>query len=390
MSDRVIRGRVFGEGPVVALSIEDGRIAAIEPQSSGSAGKGTDFPAIAPGFCDVQINGFNGVDFNQDNPLTTEDFHQAAKALWAQGCTGFLPTLITNSTAALEKRFKELSEILNSDTQLAASALGFHLEGPFISPEDGYRGAHDLQFVCAPNIDAYNVLQTAAQNRIAILTLSPEWKGAGDLVAAAVAAGTKVSIGHSAATESQLRDAVNQGASMVTHFGNGVAQQLPRHPNVMWEQLASDGLACSLIADGFHLPDSVLKTVIRVKGDNAFLVSDSTSLAGLSPGDYQTHVGGRVTLAENGKLHMHGQPGVLAGSAQSLRHCVEHLANSGIVSLADAWRRASTIPATLIGCQQHASIEVGAYANIVQYDYQGSELKIQRTWLRGAEVYTKQ
>ena len=390
MSEIEIKGRIFGEGPVVVLRVEDGRIVAIEPQPSDSAGFEARSPAIAPGFCDLQINGFHGVDFNQHGPLAQSDFRKAASALWAEGCTGFLPTLITNSTAAIEKRFLQLREILNSDAQLAASVLGFHLEGPFISPEDGYRGAHERQFVCAPNIEIYEALQAAAGNRIAILTLSPEWDDANALITTAVADGSRVSIGHSMATGKQINDAVDHGASLVTHFGNGVAQHLPRHPNVMWEQLGSDNLACSLIADGFHLPDSVLKTVIGVKGNQAFLVSDSTALAGLMPGDYETHVGGKVTLTENGKLHLQDQPTVLAGSAQSLRHCVEHLANRGIVSLADAWRRASSIPAALIGCSQHASIEVGAYANVVQYEYRGRRLEIERTWLSGFEVYAKE
>lgn len=390
MSAIEIKGKIFGEGPAVVLRVEDGRIAAIEPQSSDSVGSEAHSPAIAPGFCDVQINGFNGVDFNQHQPLTNEQFRKAANALWSEGCTSFLPTLITNSTAALEKRFTELSEILNNDSQLAASAFGFHLEGPFISPQDGYRGAHDRQFVCAPNIETYEALQTAAKNRIAILTLSPEWDNTNALIAAAVAGLTHVSIGHSMASPKQINDAVDHGASLVTHFGNGVAQHVPRHSNVMWGQLANDRLACSLIADGFHLPDSVLKTVIRVKGNQAFLVSDSTSLAGLKPGDYETHVGGEVTLTEDGKLHLQGQPSVLAGSAKSLRHCVEYLANRGIVGLADAWRRASTIPAALVGKGQYASIEVGSYANVVQYNYQQSRLEIERTWLRGAEVYARQ
>ena len=175
MSEFEIKGRVFGQGPTVVLRVEDGRIAAIEPQSSGAADLEVGSPAIAPGFFDLQVNGFHGVDFNQQDPLEQSDFRKAASALWAEGCTGFLPTLITNSTAALEKRFLELGEILKSDVQLAASALGFHLEGPFISPEDGYRGAHDARFVCAPDVDVYRTLQTAAGDRIGILTLSPEW-----------------------------------------------------------------------------------------------------------------------------------------------------------------------------------------------------------------------
>jgi len=389
LSNLKIVGRIFGEGPVVALCLRAGRIVAIQPHDFAT-GKESDWPAIAPGFCDLQVNGFNGVDFNQQTPLAATDFHTAAQALWAEGCTGLLPTLITNSAATLEKRFLELGKILDSDVQLAACTLGFHLEGPFISPKDGYRGAHDLQFVCAPDVDVYQTLQTAAGGRIAVLTLSPEWDGTIALIEAAVAAGSRVAIGHSCASDLQIKQAVNHGATLVTHFGNGVAQHLPRHPNIMWDQLANDGLACSLIADGFHLPDSVLKTAIGVKGDQAFLVSDSTSLAGLPPGDYETHVGGKVTLAENGKLHLQEQPSVLAGSAQSLRQCVEHLANTGLVSLADAWRRASTLPASLIGCERHASIEVGAYANVVQYEYQQSRLDIQRTWLRGIEVYSKQ
>ena len=385
MSTTQITGRIFGEGPPISLQIEDGRI--VKMQNAFDKVSDSDFPSIAPGFCDLQVNGFNGVDFNQSASLTTEEFSQATRGLWSEGCTSFLPTLITNSNLAVEARLREIDSIIDNDPQLAASMLGFHLEGPHISLDDGYRGAHDQQFVCAPDIDAYNNFQSVTQRRVLVLTLSPEWEGSQSFIAAAVAAGTKVSIGHTNATPSQIYEAVENGASLVTHFGNGVAGLISRHPNVMWEQLANDGLACSVIADGFHLPDSVLKTVFRVKDQQAFLVSDSTSLAGLPAGDYQTHIGGDVTLCENGKLHLKGQPNLLAGSAQSLRHCVEHLTNHGILTLADAWQRASTIPAEIIGGREHASIEVGAFANVVQYRYDGTSLDVQRTWLRGMEVY---
>ena len=289
-------GRIGGVGPAFGLRVEDGRYVEVQelPEETG------DVPFLSPGFCDVQINGYAGVDFNQEAPLEPAAVRRAAEALWAEGCTTFLPTLITNDETALERRFGELNAARRADACIAASVPGYHLEGPFISPLDGARGAHDRRFVQAPNGALLGRLRRAATDRIKIVTLSPEWDGAEPVIAALHKDGIRVSIGHTMASPEQVRSAVRSGASLVTHFGNGVPATIPRHPNILWEQLADDGLSCLVICDGFHLPDAVLTVAFRMKGRNAFVISDATALGGMDPGTYTTPIGGRVTLTPEG------------------------------------------------------------------------------------------
>lgn len=378
-----ITGKIFGSGPALGLTIEDGRFSRIEEIPEQAC------PAIAPGLVDAQINGFGGVDFSKAASLTADDFRKAAADLWKEGCTAFLPTIITNDAAFIEQRFTELAAILDKNPDLAAAAPGFHLEGPFISPEDGARGAHPRQFVRAPDLDLFRRWYRASGERIRIVTVAPEWEGSADFIRSLVSMGIVVSIGHSLANPEQVRSAVRAGASMVTHFANGIPLQVRRHPNILWEELAQDNLTVSLIADGFHLPSAVLKTAFRVKGSAAVIVSDSTNFGGLPPGDYTSHIGGRVTLSGAGRLFMTDNPDMLAGSAQSLFHGVSHVVREGLLSLEDAWRRGSEFPARLCGFTDRGKIAAGAWADFVEYESGGSGITIRKTWQRGSQVYPR-
>ena len=197
-----------------------------------------------------------------------------------------------------------------------------------------------------------------------------------------------VSIGHTAASPGQIRDAVAAGATMSTHLGNGSHLLLPRHENYLWEQLAQDSLSACIIPDGFHLPDQVIKVVLRTKGRRAMLVSDSVYLAGMAPGNYVTHIGGEVTLTPEGRLHLTGSPGILAGSAQSLRHGVGRLARCGLADLREAWEMASIRPATAMNLPARAGIKAGAPADLVLFDRaDGGPIRILETWKAGRRVY---
>jgi N-acetylglucosamine-6-phosphate deacetylase len=202
-----------------------------------------------------------------------------------------------------------------------------------------------------------------------------------------VEAGIRVGIGHTAATPGQIAEAVAAGASLSTHLGNATHQTLPRHPNYLWEQLAHDDLAASLIADGFHLPDSVLKVAMRVKGAKAMLVSDSVSLAGMPPGPYRTHIGDRVVLTEAGKLHLDGQPNVLAGSAQALVGGVGHLLRRNLCTLDGAWDMASVVPNRFMNLPQREGLQPGAPADVVAFNWNGSELRVLQTYKAGELVF---
>lgn len=254
----------------VAIEIAGGRIKRI------SDGTNTE-QLILPGLFDLQINGFAGVDFNGPD-LTCEDLEKAVIALAKTGITGFMPTIITNSPKAIKDRLAFLRRF-QEESKWGSFICGFHLEGPFISPQDGPRGAHPKEHVRKPDWALFQEFQEAAGSGIRIVTVSPEWEGAADFIAKCAASGVKVAIGHTAANTHEIQAAAEAGASLSTHLGNGAHPVLPRHPNYIWDQLAEDRLWLTLIADGFHLPPAVIKVFLEVKKEKAILVSDAVSFA---------------------------------------------------------------------------------------------------------------
>jgi len=296
-----------------------------------------------PGFFDVQVNGFGGVDFN--SPLTKpEDVYRAIEQLRGRGVTRFLPTLGTSS-------FERFAKCANTLAQTPHPAMvGLHMEGPFISPEDGARGAHPREYVVAASRDDFLRRQEAAAGRIRLVTLAPEAPGAIDLIEHLVGLGIRVAIGHTAASPEQIRDAVKAGATLSTHLGNGCADQLPRHPNVLWEQLAADDLVASFIVDGHHLPPATVKAMVRAKTpERALLVSDAVSVAGCAPGTYEVS-GETVVLSETGRVSQPGKPW-LAGSSASLDQCVANAARFTGLALEEILPMASTQPVRYLGLQ---------------------------------------
>jgi N-acetylglucosamine-6-phosphate deacetylase len=308
------------------------------------------------------------------------------RAIWRDGVTSCFPTVITNAPDAITAAMRTIAVACDRDPVTARGVAGVHLEGPFISPDDGARGAHPREYVRPPDWDLFRRWQEAAGGRIRILTMSPEWPGSAGFIARCAESGVTVSIGHTSATSEQIRDAVRAGARMSTHLGNAAHLMLPRHPNYLWEQLAQDELWTCVIADGFHLPDQVLKVVIRVKGERAMLVSDAVSLSGMPPGAYATPVGGRVVLTAQGRLHLAENDKLLAGSAQMLIRGIEHLIRSGLAGLAQAWDMASVRPAGFMGLPAAAGLTAGAPADLVLLRRQENLLRLEQTYKAGEAV----
>nr|WP_127589738.1 amidohydrolase family protein [Paenibacillus lautus] len=341
---------------------------------------------IAPGLIDLQINGGYGHDFNS-LPLTTETVIQATRRLWEKGVTLYYPTVITNGDEEIEQLLRVIDAACLEDETVGSTIGGIHLEGPFLSPEEGPKGAHDSRYIKAPDWSLFTRWQAASGNRIRIVTLSPEWPEAADFIRACVKAGIVVSIGHTAATPEQIRDAVDAGATMSTHLGNGAHLTLPRHPNYIWEQLAQDRLWAGIIADGYHLPDSVIKVMLRAKPSKALLVSDAVYLSGMPPGEYETHIGGHVVLTSEGRLHLARKPELLAGSAMMLADAVWRLAQSGLCTFPEAWDMASMLPAQAIGQAESYGLRRGAQADFVLLEKHKGNLRIVETVKGGRSVY---
>jgi N-acetylglucosamine-6-phosphate deacetylase len=295
------------------------------------------------GFFDLQVNGFAGVDFNSSG-CTSERIKHAVDALRETGVTRFLPTLITSSFA----KFSDCARALLSFPDPAIA--GVHMEGPYISPSDGARGAHSREHVIEASIEDFKRRQEAARGHIVLVTLAPEVSGAIRLIEYLVESNVRVAIGHTAASAEQVRDAVSAGATLSTHLGNGCALMLPRHPNFLWEQLASDELFASFIVDGHHLPPAAVKAMLRAKSPSrSILVTDATAAAGCPPGSYV--IGdARIELSAEGRVSAPGAPN-LAGSALAMHTAVANTVRFTGLPLSEVLPMASTLPAHYIGIE---------------------------------------
>jgi N-acetylglucosamine-6-phosphate deacetylase len=293
-----------------------------------------------PGFFDLQVNGFAGVDFNA--PCTPDQLQAATNAMRATGVTQFLPTIITSSREHFASCARAIVNFANP------AIAGIHLEGPYISPVDGARGAHPLAHVCEASIDDFKYRQDAAAGRIMLVTLAPEVPCALTLIEYLVAQNIKVAIGHTAATPQQIRDAIQAGATLSTHLGNGCANLLPRHPNFIWEQLAADELHASFIVDGHHLPGATVKAMMRAKTlAKTILVTDAIAAAGCAPGVFE--LGGvTVELHSDGRVAEAGKPW-LAGSALAMHNAVANTVRFTGLSIEEILPLASTRPANYLG-----------------------------------------
>jgi N-acetylglucosamine-6-phosphate deacetylase len=258
--------------------------------------------------------------------------------------------------------------------------LGIHLEGPFISPEEGFRGAHPKDSVRPPDWAEFAALQDAANGRIVLITLAPETTGAISFIRKAVASGVVVALGHTSADGATVRAAIDAGARLSTHLGNGLAATLPRHPSVLWEQAAEDRLLASLIADGHHLDRATLRVLIRAKTPGRILlVSDASSLAGLPPGRY-----GTWEVDPSGKVVVAGTP-YLAGSNQGLETGLNLLLEVGGLSLAVAIETVTARPAQLLG-KAEPVLEAGAAMDAVVFGYDHSAFRLRRCIVGGEPV----
>ena len=341
---------------------------------------------LAPGFVDLQVNGFAGVDYN--HPRTPHgEIARSLRTQFAIGVTRLYPTVITAAPHDMQACLRNLADARESVPE-GHAIDGFHVEGPHISPEDGPRGAHSRQWVRPPDLDEYHRWQDAARGRVRIVTLSPEWPQAPRYIESITADGVVASIGHTQATAAQIADAVASGATLSTHLGNGAHQLLRRHPNYIWEQLAEDRLMAGFIVDGIHLGAAFLKSAIRAKTvGRSVLVTDAAAPAGAVPGRYYL-AGQPVDLTGDGRVVLAGTDR-LAGSALHMHRGVENLMRLAGLPLADAVRMATINPARAGHVPGRTrGLVPGERADIVQFRLAPSgEIDITATWIAGVRVF---
>jgi N-acetylglucosamine-6-phosphate deacetylase len=385
-----IRGKLCETGQPATVTIDGSRIAAVDAGGS-TAELGGDDVWIAPGFIDLQLNGYGGHDFNQgfwtEGESPTETISQIVDLAARSGTAMLCPTICTNSREAMLNGLREVARACETDRRLANAMPAIHVEGPYLASEDGPRGAHPKEHVRDPDWDEFQRFQEAAGGRIKLFTLAPEREGAYPFIEKLASAGVVVSIGHTGAAPEQIRDAVQAGARMSTHLGNGAHAQIARHPNYIWEQLACDDLFASIIADGHHLPASVVKCFARVKGaERLCLVSDAVALGGCKLGIYSD---GRHEVLPTGKVVLAGTP-YLAGAGHLLDTCVANALRFTDLGIASAVQATSTNPARILGlADRKGCVAAGYDADLTLFRQSPADgpLNIVATILAGEPVY---
>ena len=332
--------RHYRSGESLRLTWTGAAITRVQPTGDAAA----DLPVVAPALLDIQVNGYGGLNFARPENLGT-----IARTLARFGVARFCPTVVTGAEEVMAGALAAIAEALDQDPALRPAVPGIHVEGPYISPLDGPRGAHPRAHVRAPDWEHFSRLQDAARGRIRLLTLAPELLGAAAFIERATAAGITVAMGHTAAEAEAIHRAIAAGARLSTHLGNGLAASIDRHRNPIWPQLAAKSVWASFIADGEHLPSEALCAMVAAKGRaRSILVSDSVAEAGLPPGRYTGVGGGEVEVHPGGRISLAGTP-YLAGSGAHLAHCVGWAVSAGAATLPEALDMAARNPAAALG-----------------------------------------
>ena len=379
MSMTTITGRDPQSGHNHTLVVDKGVIVRIEKSS------GSNDLFLSPGLVDLQVNGCSGFDVNTPQ-LTPGTITDLVDAMLSRGVTCFAPTVITAPEDKICHALSVIAEARRNHPRAAACIPFVHVEGPHISPLDGYRGAHPADAVRPPSIAEFERWQQASGGLVGMVTLSPHFGESCAYIAALAKQGIHIAIGHTHASPQEILRAIDAGARLATHLGNGIAPEIPRHRNAIWSLLADDRVFATFIADGHHLPPDVLKVMLRAKTlQHSVLVSDSVALAGMPPGTYATPVGGRVELRPDGRLCVFGSE-LLAGATASLAQGIGTLVRTSDVLLHEALAMATTNPGKLAGGR--GQLTPGSRADLLRFRWQDS-IVIEDVWLAGEQVHSE-
>lgn len=383
--DLQVEGLHYLDNSPVKIGIIDGKIADIKKIT-----KLTDENnalIISPGLIDNQVNGYMGYSFvNTGKELTLEGIKDLTSAFWKVGVTSFAPTLTTNDHNIFLRNFNLLSKA-KEDPSTLGSIIGFHLEGPYISPVDGFRGAHPFIHVRKPDWDEFMELYNASGKNILQVSLAPEVDGAMEFITNCQKLGIKVGLAHHNGSATQITEAIDRGAVIATHLGNGLANSINRWNNPLWPQLADDRLYASIICDGFHLTPEQIRVFYKVKGpDRIVMTSDMSSLGGLEPGYYLNAIGDTLELKPEGVIVYPAQ-NVLSGAASPVSKMIGHVMKVTGCDLATAIQMASTNPAHLYGIEDRGELVTGKRADLILFTLDDYVLDVKKTIVEGKIVF---
>jgi N-acetylglucosamine-6-phosphate deacetylase len=347
----------------VSMRWKDGLITNLESAAIPPA----DDVWLAPALFDLQVNGYGGIDFQQDY-LTLNLLLAATRRLRAAGCSRFLLTLVTDEWDRLLARLYRYRTLRGQSPELEAAIAGWHIEGPFLSPEPGFHGAHDPALMLDPTPAHIQELRAATGDDPLLLTMAPERAGALEAIACATSLGIKVSLGHTNASSETLRHAVAAGATGFTHLGNGCPRELDRHDNILWRVLETPGLTASLIPDAIHVSPAPFRLIHRLlPADAVYYTTDAMSAAGAPPGCYQL---GR-TEVEVGADQIVRQPGKTNFAGSALRPIDGIFRAAGMLNRPwhEVWDRSSLAPARFMGLS--AGLKPGQRADFCLLQFWG-------------------
>jgi len=371
----LFRGRVHGlDGAVDGILVEDGLITWV---GAGSPPRPPDEEVatepgewIAPGFIDLQANGFGG----HDAAGGKHEIAAMSELLPSTGVTAFLPTLIS-APVSVGAEFATSAAAAESP---GARVLGAHIEGPFINPS--FRGAHERACLAEPDPASVDVIALA---RPRLVTLAPELPGALDAIGRLVRAGIVVSAGHTGADFEQGRRAITAGIRFGTHIYNAMPPVHHRRPGIALALLLDPRVSVGLIADGEHVHPALCAQLVRVKDPTRIaLTTDQTAAAGAPPGVYS--LTGRPVVSDGMVVRL--EDGTLAGSAASMDDLVRRMAAVPGVNASRAIAMASTVPARVLGERGLGRIHVGGCADLVVLD---GDLRVRLTMVGGKVRFRK-
>ncbi len=360
-------------GIYTVIHTKDGVVTSIEEQKDRPVLDSD--PILSRGFLDAQVNGYRGVDYSGMD-LTEEKILSLIEDLAETGTLRHVPTIITNSQERIEQNLSIIRKAVDKNPRIRQAIACIHVEGPYISKDDGPRGAHDPLFVRDPDIEELRSWQKAAGGLLKLVTIAPERKGSSEYIKAAREMGIAIALGHCNPTPEQIQESVDAGATISTHLGNGSHAMLPRLKNHIWEQLANDNLYAGIISDGFHLPASVLKVFLRTKGlAKLILVSDVALLGGYESGIY-TWGNIEVEVFPDGHLGLPGSP-YLAGAGHLLDWGIPYFRKATGSSLVDTISLATTNPVTALGLGgDTGNFKVGQASDIISFKDGESKLQV--------------
>ena len=382
----LIKGNISG-GSSIEIRLDQERITGIAtiPSPCCDQSRSEDLIRIAPGFIDIQVNGFAGIDFNHSD-FNGDDLVEVCRQMLTTGVTRFCPTFITAEHELLARNIAEILKASKKHRLVREMVLGIHLEGPYINVEDGPRGAHPVAHVADPDWDEFDRLRTLSQGLLRMVTVAPELPGCLGFIKKATQTGIVVGIGHCNPAPHVVDQAVRAGARISTHLGNGTHKLLDRHQNYLQKQLAHDGLMASIICDGPHLPDYLVKNMVRAKGrSKIILITDATAASGAPPGRY-TLGELEVEADADNALRLAGTP-YLAGSTLTMERAVGNCAKFARIPLASAIKMATENPAKLFEGIT-GKLEKGHRADLVLYRTDRKEIKIEQVYLAGRLMYS--